>query len=135
MISMGPIGHSICSNYRKPIKILFYLRLVQVRRALPNSGSDSGDSLPVVAFYSTLGKCQLHCNIVAVIPLLIQECHTFFNVFNLILLTLRYIRFETFAMSKRLNEPTLIIKTQRKQLPIVHHSSKLFMNDRMMHNW
>lgn len=68
MISVGPIGHSICSNYRKPMKILFYLYLVQVRRALPNSGSDSPPSPSVVAFHSTPGNCHLHCNIAVVIP-------------------------------------------------------------------
>jgi len=29
MISMGPIGHSIWPNYRKPMKILFCLRLAR----------------------------------------------------------------------------------------------------------
>lgn len=33
MISMGPIGHSICRNYRKPMKILFCSRLVPASRA------------------------------------------------------------------------------------------------------
>lgn len=50
------------------MKILFYLRLVQVRRALPNSGSDSGVAARRCAPFKTLGNCQPYCNIVLVIP-------------------------------------------------------------------
>lgn len=68
MISMGPIGHSICSNYRKPMKILFYLRLVQVRRALPNPGSDSGVAAPPAAPLHSIQSLAIANSIAVVIP-------------------------------------------------------------------
>jgi len=65
------------------MKILFYLRLVQVRRALPNSSSDSGAASPfAVAFHSTLDNCQLYYSIAVVIPCNRQgRRHIFFNAF------------------------------------------------------
>lgn len=93
MISMGPIGHSICRNYRKPMKILFYPRLVLAyecvarvtefrlwlrrrRRCVP---------------FSPPGNCQPYCNIVAWIPFSLQgRCHIFFNTLIWVLLTWRY---------------------------------------------
>lgn len=69
MISMDSIGHSICPNYRKPMKILFYLRVsysyeyVARYRILPVTPTSSLRP----PFGEPLGYCQSYCNIIVVV--------------------------------------------------------------------
>jgi len=124
MISMGPIGHSICSNYRKPMKILFYLRLVQVRRALRNSSltlaSPASPPLPL-RFYSTLGNCQFHCNI-GVTPF--KNSVIYFLIFFIwFFLTRRYLFRHVRAMDSIIVEMNQILlsKFGERNYQFVHH--------------
>lgn len=82
MISMGSIGHSICSNYRKPMKILFYLRVSRIR----TSTSRVTEFLPVTPTSSLFGEslhyCQSHCNVIAVVNRSLSPLFLFFILFS-----------------------------------------------------